>query len=103
MASKVRIQPSALRELESIVGYLSAFGPATAASFLEDWNGVLEELRDGVVEHRFSRFEVLARLGYRTVLVRGYVVLYFGEGSDAVVAHLFHRSQDYANIVLGGA
>lgn len=102
MAYRVRIQPTALRELESVVAYLMGFGPETAASFLDEWEGVLGELRDGVVVHRLSRFDALARLGYRSVLMRSYVVLYFKDGDDVVIAHLFHQSQDYASIVLNG-
>ena len=102
MACRVRIQPTALRELESIVEYLLGFGPNTASAFLDEWESAVERLQDGSVEHRLSRFEPLARLGYRTVLVKGYVDLYFKEGDDVVIAHLFHQSQDYASIVLGG-
>ena len=103
MACDVRILPSALMELESAVAYLAEMDPSAASSFLEAWEGVLEDLRSGVVEHRLSRFEVLARLGYRTVLFGRYVVLYVKEEDDVVIAHLFHQSQDYANIVLRGS
>lgn len=102
MACEVRTQPTALRELENAVAYLSGFGPSTARAFLGEWEKVLEGLRDGSVEHALSRFEVLARLGYRAVLVKGYVLLFFEDGDEAVVAHLFHQSRDYANIVLRG-
>lgn len=102
MACNVRIQPTALRELESIVDYLTGSGPMTAASFLDEWEAMLEGLRDGIVAYRLSRFDVLARLGYHTVLVKGYIVLYFKEADDIVIAHLFHQSQDYASIVLNG-
>lgn len=100
MACEVRIQPTALQELEGVLTYLSGFGPNTIRSFLDEWEKALEGLRDGRVKHAPSRFDVLARLGYRTVLVKGYLVLFFEEGDDVVVAHLFHQSQDYANIVL---
>lgn len=103
MACKVRIQPTALRELEGIVEYLAGFGPNTARSFLDEWETMLEGLRDGTVEHRLSRFSTLARLGYHTVLMKGYIALYFREEGVVVIAHLFHQSQDYANIVLNGA
>lgn len=103
MACEVRIQPSALRELEDIVMYLSSFGSATVKSFLVEWEKTLEELRSGTVKHRLSRTDVLARLGYRTVLLGGYVVLFFQDGNDMIViAHLFHQSQDYADPVLRG-
>jgi len=28
--------------------------------------------------------------------------LYFKEGDDIVIAHVFHQSQDYANLVVRG-
>lgn len=102
MACKVRIQPTALGELERTVEYLLGFGSNTASAFLDEWENAIECLRDGSVEHRLSRLESLARLGYRTVLVKGYIALYLKEGDDVVVAHLFHQSQDYASIVLNG-
>ena len=102
MACEVKIQPTALRELGSIVAYLADFGPNTAASFLDEWESALEGLREESLVHHLSRFDVLARLGYHTVLIKGYVALYFIEDGSVVIAHLFHQSQDYANIVLDG-
>lgn len=83
--------------------YLAGFGPQTAASFLDEWERMLARLRDGDIEHRLSRFDILARLGYHTVLVKGYIVLFFKEENSIVIAHLFHQSQDYANIILNGS
>ena len=103
MACIVRIQPTAERELDAIVAYLVGFGPVTAGSFLDSWEEMLESLRDGTVEYRLSRFLPLARLGYPSVLVGGYVALYFKEGNEIVVAHVFHQSQDYARIVIEGS
>lgn len=102
MAYSVRIQPTAERELDAIVGYLAAFGVATASSFLDSWEKTLESLRDGTIEYRLSRFLPLARLGYHSVLVKGYVALYFKDEYEIVLAHVFHQSQDYANIVING-
>ena len=101
MAFKVRIQPTAQRELDATVSYLLGFGPNTAAAFLDDWERMLTRLRDGNVEH-LSRFLPLARLGYHSVLVGNYIALYFVEGDVAVIAHLLHQSQDYATLVLQG-
>ena len=102
MAYEVRIQPTALKELESIVAYLLNFGPNTAGAFLDEWEGLLQELEDGIVEHGLSRFDVLTRLGYRAVIMKNYIVLYFKEGNSVVVSHIFHQSQDYASIVING-
>lgn len=102
MAYNVRIQPTALQELESTVKYLLSFGSKTASTFLNEWNKVIKNLRGGTMEYRLSRFEPLAQLGYHTILINSYIVLYFIDGDDIVVAHLFHQSQDYASIVLNG-
>ena len=103
MAYNVRIQPSALIELDEIVSYLMVFGPHTAQSFLDNWEAMLNELRDGIAEHALSRFEVLAKLGYRTAFVKNYIVLFFKEEDTLTVAHIFHQSQDYARLVLNGS
>lgn len=102
MACNVRIQPTALRELDAIVDYLRGFGAQAASSFLDEWDAMLERLHEGAIEYPLSRFDALARLGYRAVLVKGYVALYFCEGDCRIIAHVFHQSQDYASIVLRG-
>ena len=89
MACRVRILPTALDELDSTVSYLHNFGPNTASEFINEWENVIERLRDGLIEHRLSRFEPL---GYHTVLVKGYIVLYLKEKEDVVIAHLFHQN-----------
>lgn len=92
MAYKVRILPTALDELDNTVNYLHNFGPNTASEFLNEWENILERLRNGLIEYRLSRFKPLARLGYHTVLVKGYIVLYFKEKEDVFIAHLFHQN-----------
>lgn len=99
MACNVRIQNTAIRELDETVEYLLSFGPQTAKSFLNEWEKTLEDLRSGIIEHRLSKFETLAKLGYHTILIKNYIILYYKEEKDIVVAHLFHQSQDYARLV----
>lgn len=98
----VRIQPTALSEFEEIVAYLKGFGEQAASSFLDEWEKALRSLSEGLIEYRLSRFALLARLGYHTVLVKNYILLYYREGNVVVIAHVFHQSQDYASIVLNG-
>ena len=98
MACRVRIQPTARQELDNVVAYLAALGPNTAQAFLDEWVGMLERLQDDTVEYALSRFDALARLGYHTALVKDYVILYFREDDDVVIAHLFHQSQDYTSM-----
>lgn len=99
MACKVKIQPTATRELEEIVSYLSELGPQSAKDFMDEWDQKLETLRDVNVEYALSRFPVLAELGYRVYHVKRYVVLYYREHDVVYIAHVFHMSRGYANLV----
>ena len=69
---------------------------------LVEWENTLERLREGTIKYRLSRFGVLARLGYHTVLVEDYIALYYKEDDEIFIAHLFHQSQDYASLVMKG-
>lgn len=99
MACEVRILPTALKELDSIVVYLSDVSPAAASRFLDEWDKALERLRSVELEFALCRFEPLAKLGYRLFKVSSYIALYYREGEDAVIAHVFHQSRDYASLV----
>ena len=72
-------------------------------SYFPAYELMLDELRDGIVEHAPSRFEVLAKLGYRNAFVKNYIVLFFKEEDTLTVAHIFRQSQDYARLVLNGS
>lgn len=100
MASDVRILPSAQEELENIVAYLAAHGREAAKKFLSDWKEHLALLGSGTVEYALSHLPELAKLGYRAFRVESYVVLYYRDGQDAVIAHIFHHRQDYARLVI---
>ena len=100
MAYKARILPTAEAELESISAYLLQFGPATAARFLDEYGKQLDLLASGVVDYGFAKVPSLAARGYRACLVNSYVMLYYREDDEIVVAHIFHQSQDYARLVV---
>ena len=74
MASKRRvlILPSAEEEVEAIVSYLTAFSNQAARGFVEE---------------------------YHSCSVNRYVLLYYREGDDIYIAHVFHQRQDYARLV----
>ena len=102
MACKARILPAALDELADIVGYLACESPAAAERLLDQWEEALDRLEDVDVEFALSRLGPLARLGYRAFKVGSYIALCYREGNDAVIAHVFHQSRDYASLVLAG-
>lgn len=50
MAYKLKILPSANREVEDIVSYLASFGPRTAKTFTTEYRKQLELLASGTVD-----------------------------------------------------
>lgn len=99
MARSVRIEPEAEREVDEIAAYLAGHGLSTLTTFLDKYEEQLELIASGVVTHGLSRCPELARLGYRTCHINSYLMLYFVEDDEVVVAHVFHQSQDYARLV----
>lgn len=100
MDSKVRILPTAQREVKEIVAYLAGYGSKTARRFTDAYRHQLDLLSSGVVEYGLSALPELAELGYRACRANRYIILYYREGETAVIAHVFHGSRDYARLVL---
>ena len=101
MASKRRvlILPSAEEEVEAIVSYLTALGNQAARGFVEAYRKQLTLLESGVIDYGLSKLPELASLGYHSCSVNRYVLLYYREGDDIYIAHVFHQRQDYACLV----
>lgn len=99
MALRVRIEPEAEREVDEIAAYLAGHGPGTLRRFLDKYEEQLGLLASGSVDFGLSKMPVLARLGYHSCHVNSYVMLYFFEGDELVVAHVFHGSQNYSHLV----
>jgi len=100
MAYEAYLLPTAEKELDAIVSYLSNFSSKTANDFLDEYTKQLGFLCNGIVEYPLSRISELAELGYHTALVNKYLFLYYIDKNKLVVAHIFHQSQNYAALVL---
>ncbi len=100
MAYNVRILPSAEQEVEGIVEYLLGHGVNTARRFIGKYRAQLDLLASGIVDFGLSYLSELSELGYHACLVNTYVMLYYYEGDDVVIAHVFHQSQDYTALVI---
>ena len=72
-----------------------SFAKRLAGAYLE-FLGNIKSFPAMYPEARDSRLQVA---GYRKASLLGYVVLYLVEGDTAAVVHLFHQSQDYAQLV----
>ena len=100
MAYNVKILPTAEHEVDEIVSYLLGHGVNTAHRFIDKYRSQLELLASGIVDYGLSFLPELSELGYHACLVNTYVMLYYYEGDDVVIAHVFHQSQDYASLVI---
>ena len=99
MAYKVVILPTAMAEREAITDYLANFGTSAVQSFLDEYARQLDLIASGTVSYGLSRFDELAKLGYRMAPVNNYLFLYVIEGGVVTVAHFFHQTQNYASLV----
>lgn len=100
MAYNVKILLTAEQEVDDIVEYLMGHGVNTARRFLAKYRQQLEILQSGVADYGLSFLRELRGLGYHACSVNSYVMLYYYEGSDVEIAHVFHQSQDYASLVI---
>lgn len=101
MAYKV-VETDAVRdELVRTLDYLEfvlfepSFAKKLAGAYLE-FLGNIKSFPAMYPEARDSR---LRAAGYRKASLLGYVVLYLVKGDTVAVVHLFHQSQDYAQLI----
>lgn len=101
MAYRRIILNEAQREYRSIVAYLAeTLGSEQAAlHFIEEFDRQFALVAENPFLHALSRMPELAARGYRSMLVGSYLALHKIDGDAVVIAHVFHQSQDYANLV----
>ena len=101
MAYRRVILASAQVEFESIVEYLAVqlASPMAAERFMAEFEHELDVVCDMPEIHALSRMPELAALGYRPMYFTNYVALYCFDGTQVVIAHVFHQTQDYARLV----
>ena len=101
MAFKRVILREAQREYRNIVAYLVEVlkSPRAATDFMDEFEYQLGLVTENPSLHAPSRLPELAARGYRSMLVKHYIVLYKVVGHSVVIAHIFHQSQDYAQLI----
>lgn len=101
MACSVVITAEAMREYEHIVAYLSETLKSLSAAkgFSDEFMRQVDSIRENPELHALSRMPELATKGYKPLLVKNHIALYKVVDSSVVIAHIFHRSQDYAKLV----
>ena len=101
MACEYVLLEGARAEIDATLAYLleAADGPRAADRFLDELVRQIERACDNPTMFALSRMPELAVLGYRSMLVGDYVILYFVRDGLVFIAHLFHQRQDYASLV----
>lgn len=101
MAYRV-VETDAVRdELVRTLDYLEfvLFEPSFAKKLAGTYLEFLGNIKSFPAMYPEARDSRLRAAGYRKANLLGYVVLYLVEGDTATVVHLFHHSQDYAQLV----
>lgn len=101
MAYKVVETDAVLDELVRTLDYLefALFEPSFAKKLAGAYLEFLSNIKSFPAMYPEARDSRLRAAGYRKASLLGYVVLYLVEGDTATVVHLFHQSQDYAQLV----
>ncbi len=101
MTYKVVILEESQREYRSIVDYLSNVlkSRQAAKNFIDEFDRQVCLISDNPNVFSLSRLPELAALEYHTAFVNRYVMLYKMKEDAAMIAHIFHQTQDYARLV----
>lgn len=101
MAYRVVETDAARDELVRTLDYLefALFEPSFAKKLANAYLEFLGNVKSFPAIYPEARDSRLRAAGYRKASLLGYVVLYLVEGDAVTVVHLFHQSQDYAQLV----
>lgn len=101
MACKLIFSQEAERELDAIIAYHvdTLCNPRAALVLLDEIEAKLRAVYEAPTIHAISREPQLALYGYRVVPVRRYLVLCKLENDEVRVAHVFHGSQNCAQLI----
>lgn len=101
MACNLVFSQEAERELDVIIAYQTDVlcNPRAALVLLDEIEAKLRAVCETPTMHAISREPRLALYGYRVAPARRYLILYKFENDEVRVAHIFHSSQNYAQLV----
>lgn len=103
MPAEVSLTDRASLDVAGIYAYLdeTLLSPQAADRFLDELDRGVNFLRAFPEGRPLCSDPGLSSRGYRSFRVMDYVVIYTVRGETVHLLHAFHRSQDYAGIVLG--
>jgi plasmid stabilization system protein ParE len=101
MPYKLIVLDSAYAEIDNIAHYIKVNlgSPIAASDFLDELFYQLNLVCENPYIFAVSNFPKLKALSYRVFFVKKYIGLYKVVEDAVVFAHIFHQTQDYANLV----
>ena len=101
MDYNIVILDEAQKEYEAVVAYLVDILKSSQAAigFVDEFDYQVSLIRENPIIYRLSRMPELAARGYRSALVKHYILLYKMLQDTIAIAHIFHQTQDYARLV----
>ncbi len=101
--SKLRLAPSADRDLDAILAYLinELCNPQAAEGLLDEIESAYDTLEENPEAFELCRDQRLAELEYRKVRVGSYLLIYWydSELDEVNVLRFFHESQNYLEML----
>ena len=98
-AYKIRIFPSAQRDLTEIVEYLNTLSPAAAQKYYDLIVSEIASLSSMPMRYPHPRDLALAAKGYRYMSVRNYLVFYIVSGDTVQIHRILYARRDYTRLL----
>jgi toxin ParE1/3/4 len=95
----VRLLPSAEDDLTEIILFIAADNPIAAERILQRIQKNLSLLSSNPKLGRVSREELLARMGYRHLIVENYLIFYKTENRTIFVHRILDGVRDYLSLL----
>ena len=96
---KVKIYPSAKRDLLDVIRYLNQLSPKAALDYYDKLTEEIAGLSQMPLRCPVARDEALAARGYRYLLVGSYVVLYVVVGETVQIRRILYARSNYAALL----
>ncbi len=97
---EVRILAKAKEDFTEIMDYISLDKPSAAHALADRIESSINHLVENPQLGRLAREKNLAQLGYRYLIVGGYLIFYtYIEDEDIIIHRILHSARDYGRIL----
>lgn len=96
---KIRIYPSAQRDLQEIVDYLNTLSADTALRYYDLIVSEISSLSTMPLRFPHPRDLSLAAKGYRYITVKNYLVFYIVSGDTVQIHRILYARRDYSRLL----